>query len=266
MFFYLSKVLWFFVDPGNLIIIGLCIGAILLWTRWQSIGKVLICVTAIFGAGVAVVPVGALLTNILENRFPGNIALPEKVNGIIVLGGVIDQFISKDRETPAINGAVERLIAFAKLSERYPEAKLIFSGGSGVLTKQNLKEAHFVGPVFEMLNVDMTRIIYEDKSKNTFENALFSKELVESEIMHPWVLVTSAFHMPRAIGVFRHTGWNIFPYPVDYQSKKSYKVCCQFSFRGGISSLSHSLHEWIGLGFYWLTNRTNEFFPRPAMR
>ena len=155
------------------------------------------------------------------------------------------------------------MTAFADLAKKYPQAQLVFSGGSGVLFQQDLKEAHFVRPIFENLGIIGKRVHYEDQSRNTAENAMFTKELVKPSNEGFWIIITSAFHMPRAIGAFRKVGWNAIPYPVDYSTMAGKQSQVTFNFSGGISWLATGLHEWLGLTFYWLTGRTNEFFPEP---
>ena len=263
MFFYLSKILWFFVDPGNILFIGLVIGTFLSWTSCRRLGRICLTLVVFYALLLATIPLGETLITKLENRFPPNKSLPKIVEGIIVLGGVVDQFVSKDRGTIAINGAVERLTAFADLAKRYPQARLVFTGGSGVLFDQSLKEAHFVGPIFDKLGIVADRIHYEDQSRNTAENAVLTKSEVKPSDEGQWIVITSAFHMPRAIGTFRKAGWQVVPYPVDYRRTTVGRKGIQFNFRGNMTALAVGLHEWLGLTFYWFTDRSNEFFPGP---
>ncbi len=263
MFFYLSKILWFFADPGNILLIALCLAALLAWTKWIKTTKLLLSLTALYALVLTTIPFGSQIVLHLENRFPPINQDLKKVDGIIVLGGVVDQFVSDARGKIAINGAAERLTEFAKLSFKYPDAKLVFTGGSGVLGKQDLKEAHFIKPVLATFGVNPNRVIFEDQSKNTVENAVFTKQLVKPLLDERWVLVTSAFHMPRAVGVFRQAGWPVIPYPVDFSTKGDEKLEPSLNLRLGLNSFAHGLHEWIGLTFYWLTGRTNELYPGP---
>ncbi|MDH5749991.1 MAG: YdcF family protein [Rhodospirillales bacterium] len=263
MFFYLSKIIWIFLDPGNLFLIVLVSGGILLVTRWRRTGLRLIGLSTLFALIIAIVPVGTWLSGVLEDRFPAIKALPDKVDGIIVLGGVINPRLTQARGQPAVGGAVERLLAFAQLAKRYPEANLVFTAGSGSLLHQNLKEAHLVGPVFEQLGVNPARIIYEDQSRNTFENATYSRRLVNPGAKENWILVTSAFHMPRAVGCFRKIGWNVIPYPVDYSTLGNNDLQLRFNFTYGAGRLGGALHEWLGLFVYWITGKTDAFIPAP---
>ncbi|MBL4690682.1 MAG: YdcF family protein [Rhodospirillales bacterium] len=163
----------------------------------------------------------------------------------------------------AINGAVERVYEMAVLSRRYPKARLVFSGGSGSLLYQEYKESRAVAPLLGQLGIDPGRVIYEDQSRNTAENAVFSYRIVQPKKGETWLLVTSAFHMPRTIGSFRQVGWDVTPYPVDYSTRKTRTLPVQFNFAGGLNSLGGTVHEFLGLLFYWLDGKTDELFPGP---
>ena len=237
MFFYASKIAWFLARPGNLLLMLLVLGTVLLWTRWRRAGRWLSAGAVTLGVVMAVLPLGHWLRVTLENRFPLVTATPVRVDGIVVLGGVVNQFITEARGQAAIGGAVERLTAFAELAARYPDAKLIFSGGSGVPFRQELKESHFVGPVFERLGLEEGRVIYEDRSRNTTENAEFSRDIARPRPEETWLLITSAFHMPRAVGCFRRVGWNVVPYPVDYTTDGDYQTAPPGGFSASLISL-----------------------------
>ncbi|MGY8998824.1 MAG: YdcF family protein [Rhodospirillales bacterium] len=263
MFFYLSKVLWFIADPGNLLLIAICTSAVLAWTKWIRAAKIVMTTTAIVAIVLTILPIGKMVFANLENRFPAVKVLPENIDGIITLGGVVNQFMTKDRKQLAIGGAVERLTEFARLSSLFPEAKLVFTGGSGVLGAQTLKEADVIGPLLQNLGLDPNRVILENQSRNTAENASFTKELLKPRMDQRWLVITSAFHMPRAMGSFRQAGWNAIAYPVDYHTLSNPNLSLGFSLRNGLNSLSAAIHEWAGLTFYWLSGRTNELYPKP---
>jgi uncharacterized SAM-binding protein YcdF (DUF218 family) len=263
MFFSLSKILWFLVDPANLLLMALIIGVILIWLPWRRLARWWMTLTLLYALVIAVVPIGAHMRLALENRFPPPAALPDRVDGIVVLGGTIDQFVSKDRGSIAINGAVERLFALADLAQKYPETKLVFTGGSGVLTDQSVKEADYIAPILKKLGVAPSRVVYERESRNTAENAVFTKRLVQPKPGENWIVITSAFHMPRAMGVFRRANWPVIPYPVDYGMKSAPPLSITFNLQSGLNNFSGALHEWLGLTFYWLTDRTNQLYPAP---
>ena len=152
----------------------------------------------------------------------------------------------------------------AVLSRRYPKARLVFSGGSGSLLYQELKEAKAVVPLLRQLGVDEARVIFEDQSRNTAENAVYSYRMVQPKRGETWLLVTSAFHMPRTVGSFRKVGWEVTPYPVDYYTRKTQTLPVHFNFAQRIGSLGGVVHEFLGLLFYWLDGKTDELFPGPG--
>ncbi len=265
MFFIVSKVAWFIVNPGNLLLIVLGLGGCLLWTRWRRAGRWLVSLAVLAGLAMATLPLGTRLYLPLENRFPVAADLPGRIDGIIALGGVVDQFVTVARGQVALTGAVERLTEFAALARRYPDARLVFSGGSGDLVRQGVKEADVLRPFFDVLGVDAERIQFENQSRNTYENAVATFGLIKPKPGERWILVTSAFHMPRAVGCFRRVGWPVIPYPVDFNFEGDETFELAFDFAGGINAFAGGVHEWLGLTFYWLTGKTDTFFPAPGV-
>lgn len=263
MFFSLSKILWAVFHPGNLLLLSLCVGVVLLWTRWRRAARYVLSLTAAAAFLLATIPVGTALSLALEERFPIPRNLPAKVDGIISLGGVVDQFITEARGQIAVGGGVERLTELAALAQRYPSARLVYSSGSGSLLRQDIKEADVIDPFLRSLGLDPGRVIRENQSRNTYENAVMTRELVRPGTDETWILITSAFHMPRAVGCFRRAGWRVVPYPVDFAYRGDESVSITFSLTGGIGGLAGALHEWIGLAAYWLSDRTSAFFPAP---
>jgi len=264
MFFEISKTAGIFLtDPANIFFLILGAGTILLWTSIRRWGRILVTAAAGFGLLVAIVPLGGKGLLILEDRFPMT-PLPERVDGVVVLAGMVDQFVTHGRGQLAVGDAAERLIVFADLARRYPSAKLVFSGGSGNLFRQDVTEAEAVRRHGAILGLDSDRIIFEGRSRNTHENAVFSHALAKPRQGETWILVTSAFHMPRAVGAFRRAGWTIVPHPVDYHFEPNQAMSWGFGFVGRFGSLRWALHEWTGLAVYWITGRTDAFFPGPS--
>jgi uncharacterized SAM-binding protein YcdF (DUF218 family) len=263
MFFSLSKIFWFLVNPGSLFLLLLCLGCGLLWTPWKRAGRALLSFVVVIGLAAGTLPLGDSLFSVLEDRFPIVEELPDDIHGIVVLGGLSSPPLTVARGQVALNGAVERLTEFSALAKRYKDAKLVFSGGSGDLLNQKHKEAITLSPVFDLLGVDKERLLLEDQSRNTFENAVFSKRIAAPASGEKWLLITSAFHMPRAVGCFRKAGWDVVPYPVDFSTKPEPFFSLSFNLVRGLGRLSGALHEWLGLVFYRLSGRTDNLFPAP---
>tara|TARA_B110000881_G_scaffold177532_1_gene162671 strand:- start:1096 stop:1770 length:675 start_codon:yes stop_codon:yes gene_type:complete len=209
-------------------------------------------------------PVGEWLIAPLENRFTTNAALPSEVDGIIVLGGAILPRLSNTWQQPEVNGSADRLINFLYLARLYPNAQLVFTGGSGAVSEQEFKEAEMAQILFDQLGLAQRAIIFESESRNTSENARHSKALVTPESDENWLLVTSAFHMPRSIGVFCQEQWIVHPYPVDHYSQNGNLLRLNFSFSTNLSVLRRAVKEWVGLVAYRISGKTDRLLPGRA--
>lgn len=259
MTFVLSKLLWPLLQPLGLTLLLLMAGATLSWTRWWRAGRRLIVVAALLAVGFGVLPTGPLLLAWLEERFPAA-EVVGRVDGIIVLGGAIDARSSAAHGRPALTDAAERFTEAVTLARRHPDASLVFTGGSGSLFDQSMKEAPAALALLKGLGIETARIVLEDQSRDTYENAVLTRALVQPQAGERWVLVTSAFHMPRAVGVFEAAGWDVIPYPVDYRSDAS---SLRLGLGRPLDAARWALHEWVGLFAYRLTGRTDTLFPGP---
>ena len=255
MDFVLSKLVWLVLQPSNLLLLVLVVLALLGWRRLLlgTLGLVLVA-TAL--------PVGHWLAQPLEERIPRPAALPDEIAGIVVLGGAQVSNVAARRGVLATNQAAERLIEGAAIALRHPEARLVFSGGSGRVLPRGALERDVDERFVAMLQLDERRVVYEDSSRNTWENALFSKELVEPEPGETWVLVTSATHMPRSLGIFRRLDWPVVAWPVDYRTTGD-DLELQVGVGQRLDEIDHAMREWAGLVAYRLMGRTDALFPAP---
>lgn len=262
MSFVLGKIAWIVLKPSSLLALAFVLGLVLRLFRRRVAGRVLMgaALTAVLAS--AVLPVGAWLLSPLENRFAAP-TLPERVDGIVVLGGAIEPGLSADRKALSLNGNAERLVAFAALARRYPEAKLVFTGGSGSLARPDLREGDWLAPFLAAAGIPRERVIVERDARNTHDNARLTKALVQPQPGQVWVLVTSARHMPRSIGVFRKEGWPVTPYPVDYLTPRAVGFSVGFNLGGGLAALDGAAYEWMGLAYYRLSGRIAGWFPGP---
>ena len=263
--FVLSKVFIFLTDLDFLVPAVLCLGTVLLWTRWRRAGRWIVSATMFVVVALSVFPVGLWLIAVLENRFPVVHELPKPITGIVTLGGTISQFLTAARGQPALTDGAERLTEFVALARRHPKARLIFSGGSGSPTRQDLKEADAARLFFRQMGLDVSRILFERQSRNTFENATLTHALARPRAGERWVLITSALHMPRAIGAFRKAGWSPIPYPVDFQTFGPPRFTPRIGLGlEGLGKFSAALREWTALAVYRFLDRTETFFPAPG--
>lgn len=262
MFFTLSKLGWMVVVPSTLLTL-IALTGLLIALRWR-VGWTLAAVGATGLLLVGLGPFGRLMTQQLEDRFPAYVEDGQPVTGVIVLGGAELPDITAARGQPAFQESAERLFALADLSRRYPGARLVFSGGSGRLDPPPIAEAEVIRQVLPQIGVDPAGVTFEDRSRNTAENARFTKELVDLKPGERWLLVTSAMHMPRAVGCFRAAGFPVVAYPVDYRTTGQGSPWRLFgSVAEGLQFFDGSFREWVGLTVYYLTGRTPSLFPAP---
>lgn len=264
MFFILSKVLGFFALPSDIAATLAAIGIVLLFTRFKRTGRgfATLGVALLVLAGLS--PLGNALMLPLEDRFPPWDAAHGPPTGIVVLGGAIGPDISAARGTPDLNESAERITAVAALARRYPAARIIYSGGSPRLVLTGGIEADYAADLLESLGVPRARIETERRSRDTIENAAFSKALAQPKPGERWLLVTSAYHMPRAVGAFRRVGFLVEPYPVDWRTRGPIDLALPFeSVTAGLRRTDTAVHEWVGLLAYWLSGRSAELFPGP---
>jgi uncharacterized SAM-binding protein YcdF (DUF218 family) len=259
----LGKLFWLVFNPANILTGLLVLGTLLLFTRWRRTGRFFVALAALLSLVIAYTPLAVWVMTPLETRFSLPKSLPEKVAGIVVLGGAIDTRQSLRLDQLALNGRGERITAFVALAKRYPEAKLVYSGGAGIFFDEALSEAEHAKPLLLALGVPEARLMLETRSRDTHENAAFTRELVQPAPGETWLLVTSAAHMPRAVGAFRHAGWSIIPYPVDHRRWGEGDEGFGQNLGRGLTLLSSALREWLSLAHYYLQGRTAALLPAP---
>lgn len=264
MFFLVSKLVWFVLGPANLLVFLLILGGAGVLTGYRRVGCWLL------GAGIAgfvaigFTPLGSFVLRPLEDRFPQPPHDMPPPDGIVVLGGSTDEVISAARDQATISDAATRVTAAVELARRYPAARLVFSGGSGRLLPHARTEAEDTRRLWIGLGVAPERITLEDRSRNTDENARFTTALVQPAPNTRWLLVTSAFHMPRSVGLFRAAGFPVIPYPVDYRTTGTWDDAWPpRNVTAGLSRFEVAAREWVGLVVYRLTGRIASVFPGP---
>ena len=211
-------------------------------------------------AACLVLPVGNWAVRPLEDRFPAVVIPPASVDGIVVLGGAIDDLTSRDRGTPTLTSAANRLTTFVILARRYPTARLVFTGGSGDIVQGVSNEAEYARTLLGDLGLPPERVTFETTSRTTEENALNTAALMHPQPGERWVLLTSAAHMPRAVGAFRRAGWTVLPWPVGYQSRDRISAYAQ-PLGPKLALLDWAAHEWIGLVVYYLRGESTALLP-----
>jgi uncharacterized SAM-binding protein YcdF (DUF218 family) len=264
MFFVISKILGFFALPSNVILMLGIAGLVLMRTRLAGAGRGLVTASIVLFAVFGLSPLGKALIEPLEDRFPQWDASRGAPDGVVVLGGAIDPEFVASRGAPDLNEAAERVTVVADLARRFPRARILYSGGSGRLIFHGGTEAEFAGALFETFGVPKERVILEDQSRNTAENAVYSLKLAAPKPGERWLLVTSGYHMPRSMGAFRKVGFTVEAYPVDYRTGGPQDMFVPFEdVAAGLRRTDTAAREWIGMLAYWLTGRSSELFPAP---
>jgi uncharacterized SAM-binding protein YcdF (DUF218 family) len=264
MFFVLSKTAAFALLPSNFLIAVGLIGLVLMVTRFKRAGVRMAVSSLVLLALLGFSPLGELLNHKLESQFPPWDASHGAPDGIVVLGGVISPGLSTDYGDIMVNSNAGRVIALVKLARAYPNMRIIFSSGDASLSGNGAAEADFLYPLLDSFGIPRERVVLEPNSRNTVENARFSLELAKPKRGERWLLVTSAQHMPRAVGCFRQAGFAVEAYPVVWRTRKLISLFPAHELGAGLHRLDDVVHEWIGLIVYRLTGRTGEFLPGPA--
>ncbi|KFB10209.1 YdcF family protein [Nitratireductor basaltis] len=262
MFHLASANFWGLVQPFNLSMLLALTGAALTLFRWRRLGALsaLTAFLVLFLSGWTTL--GALLLQPLEGRFERPEQIPDNIAGIIVLGGGFEGAINLARGGYELNASADRFVEAAVLAHRYPNLPIIVSGGSGSVFLQGEGDADTAPRLLTGLGIARERILLEGRSRDTFENARYTRELLQPQQNQKWLLVTSAFHMPRSVALFRAQGFHVVPWPADYRTTGEEGI--GLSHDNVLDSLANTttgLREWIGLATYRLTGRTPTLLP-----
>jgi uncharacterized SAM-binding protein YcdF (DUF218 family) len=267
VFFIASKIFWMLASPIILLLfvalcgLLLCKGGRVRFARALGLAAILVLLAT------AALPLDGLIIGPLENRFPLPPADMAPPTGIIVLGGAIDDEASAARGETVFDEGGGRITEAVILAKRYPQARVVYTGGTASLAPgASSTEALRARELMGQLGVAPERITIEDKSRNTDENARFTAAIVHPEPSQRWVVVTSAFHMPRAMGVFEKAGFHPIAYPVAFYTLGRWPNDLRLSFdpARSLRILELAVHEWIGLAAYWASGRIDHLFPGPA--
>lgn len=202
-------------------------------------------------------PLPEALLRPLEQRYP---ELPPDAPtqgyvGVIVLGGATSAaYLAAEHTQPLLNDAAERMTAAVALHRLNPQLQVVFTGGEGAAFTNGPSEAERAHRFFATMGLPVDSALYEDRSRNTFENAVLTAQLARIDKKQAWLLLTSAWHMPRAMGVFQAQGWNVTAYPVDYRTASA-TPWTAYSLLEGIGLWQLALHEYAGIVSYHLLGR-----------
>lgn len=210
MFFIVSKLLAVFIDPTAWLILIVVLAAFLKNSKWKKRATILAIALFIFFTN-------RVILNLIVNAWqPAPVKLSKKYSAGVVLGG----FTAFDvKGIGHLNSASDRFITTATLYHLGYINKIVVAGGDGTINQDKPKEAVFARDMFIQNGIKETEVFAESKSRNTFENAIFAKQILDSlHLQPPYVLITSALHMPRAAGVFKKAGLDVDIYPCAYET------------------------------------------------
>lgn len=253
LFFIASKLAWGVLKPQTWILFLAGAACLAAWRGATGTTRASTTLLLVLIVVIGAFPVADRLMAPLESRYPANPPV-ENVTGIIVLGGGEEW---PRYGQPQVNEGGERFIEALALSRMFPEARLVYTGGSGSLSHLGEvpgKSAETAELFFRRSGVAPERVSYEPASRNTAENAAFAYDLVEPKTGETWLLVTSAFHMPRAFRSFERAGWpGLVAWPVDFRADEEFYV--GWYLPGNLTGLEVALKEYLGLFVYGVTGR-----------
>jgi uncharacterized SAM-binding protein YcdF (DUF218 family) len=256
MEFYLSKILSIFINP--LYILFLIILTIIFTIFFIESKKLIIFLSKLFlilFLFFSYIPLSNFFLNKIEDYIQPSKYPINQLTGVIVMGGSFNSgLLSKERNETSINGGAERLTKALEIYKKNPKILILFSGFSSELYPEGWNESQIAKKFFFEQGVKNDNLIFEDKSKNTIENIIFSKDFIDKN-KGVWGLITTASHMPRSFFSFKKQGIILEPIIVDYQTGTSKMFWINFDIYRGLSNWNTIFHEIIGLTYYKVTNR-----------
>ncbi|HVY87498.1 MAG TPA: YdcF family protein [Hyphomonadaceae bacterium] len=264
LFYIASKVGWFFLTPSNLLLLAMAVGILLLrWARTRKLGLRLAAGGAIATALVTVLPVSEWLLASLERRFPAyepcKSSTAQPLAGIILLGGAISSEEIDGRIIEDLGGSADRIRKAAQLAHEYPSLPVLVSGGQAFPRKGARPESVATADLLKELGVEESRLKLETASRTTAENAAFVKSQAGTGA---WLLVTSAFHMPRSVATFRKAGIDVIPVPTDWMVDDN-RPLLTMNALDRLGKLDLAVHEYLGLAAYWAARHSSSLLPAP---
>ena len=262
MFHYASAIFWFVAQPLNLAVLLVLAALVSCLFRWRKIALAAGLVSFVVLALSAWTTLGALLLHPLEDRFARPKDLPAHIDGIVVLGGGMEGGINLVRGGYELNASGDRFVETAVLARRFPDARVLISGGRSSILLAGEGDADSAPRLLAALGVSRTRMLLEDKSRDTYENALFSKELADPKPGETWLLVTSAFHMPRSVAVFTKAGFPVLPWPCDYKTAgdETFGIASDNPV-DSLQNMTIAIREWAANLAYRAAGRTDTLWP-----
>lgn len=262
--FVISKLFWMLAQPLSLACFAILAAALAQFFRLRRTGLALSLAAGVILFVVLFSTAGSYALQGLEARFPRPQKDPDTLSCMIVLGGAFETEVTTSRGGIDLNQAADRFVEALRLAMAYPQAKILVSGGDGSLSGAYEGDAAASLRFFSAFGIPADRLIAERDSRTTFENAAFSRNVLEANGLSDCLLITSAFHMPRSVGLFRKAGIAVTPWPVDYRTSGKLDLTLDFTQPTlNTQQTSTAVREWIGLAAYYMTGRIDTLYPAP---
>ena len=258
MSFYLSKIIWLIFNPFNIFIFLTILCLLLYFLNFRKKSKILFILNFIYISLISFFPIGNYLIYQIEKEYHSQNSLPKNLDGILVLGGATNPILFKEFNQISLNSSAERLVVSVQIINKFKTSKVIFSGGSGIINRPDLGHASAAKRFYRDMGIETEKIKFENKSRNTFENIVFSKKIANPKSHEQWLIITSASHMKRALLVASKNNWQLIPFAVDFKTTKNFKLFPNFRLLYNLNTFQEASHEWLGIVFYYLTNRINK--------
>ncbi len=245
----MTEALWGLLQPSTLLVLLVATALVATWLRWVALAATLLTAFLVAVAAVVLLPVAEWVGAPLETRVAAA-PLPDRADGIVVLGGAVDWRVTRERGQLALNAAGERVAAAAALAQRYPDARIVVTGSFADAFADDFRATPtgaslFFGPHFAGRDVR-----YLGAARSTYEDALLALEAAAPRAGETWLLVTSAWHLPRAHGTFRALGWTLLPVPVDYRTTGELRVAPSWDVAATLADLDRLVREWGAIAVY----------------
>lgn len=264
--FVFSKIIWIVGQPSSLAFIFCLFALVAIFKRQRILSFLLILTPAVILFIAQFTTAGAVMVQALENRFPRPPSDPTSLECLVVLGGGFANDVDTQRGGYEVNDAGDRFIEVIRLAKKYPSMRIIVSGGDGFITGGYLGDAIIAERMFTNFGIDKGRTLQDETSRTTFENAINTKRLLDSNGLSHCLLVTSGFHMPRSVGIFRKLGIDVVPWVTDYRSIGNEHLRLDISQpEANASLLAIATKEWIGMVGYYFAGRTSSLYPGPVL-
>ncbi|MBW6423709.1 YdcF family protein [Rhizobium sp. XQZ8] len=261
--FLITKLFWVFAQPLSMAFVFSAFAAVMAFLGWRTLGGLSALLAAIILFVTLFTTTGTVALQVLEARFPKPAADPTDVSCMIVLGGAFDNEINTARGGMELNQSADRFVEALRLARNHPQSRILISGGDGSISGGYEGEAQTAERFFSAFGIGQERLLKENTSRTTYENSRNTAELLRTEKLENCLLITSGFHMPRAVGLFRKAGIAVTPWPVDYRTSGVVGLSLDFTQPALNAQITTTAtREWMSLTAYYLTGRIDSIFPR----